>query len=1233
MRLFNWSGVQRGGLSRRFRVGFRAFLTIFILSFTFILLTGPAWAQESSAPNTGTIEGTVRDSDGNPIEGARVVYHSRDTGTGGQVRTAKDGTYTSEALPPGSYMVRGDAEDYLASETTVKVATGASVTADFKLDEINPGPLRLESRIGGDAVDRLPTDGRNVLNPARLEPGTQVVDAAVLDAGKSGYQGLSINGVWGRTTHYDVDQVESSDETRGGPTLKLPADALSELIVSRVTPEVYQSLNAAGAVEMTTRAGSDEWHGNLFGNYRDRRAGLAGFPSSDPKYSRQQYGFGVGGSVIKDKAFLYVSGERFKQDGELPFYQGFPYNFLNLRDASDRENMLTARLDYNWSENAKWFVRFGYDNAKQFGPTNSWSKFQDQVNVPSAVFGMDWNRGQSAHSGRFGYQKLVNAINPVFGRDSLLPGGYLIHQQIGSFALGPNNLGPRQTIQRDLFGRYDGSVTYRGVHTLRFGGAIHRITQGDCYSPGLVGPSVTSSNSLAVIDAINRNPNLLPITPGDPRGAADNPLNYPVGTFTIYNGLGNFSEYSAFNRSTGAHLDTRLEGYISDRFSVLPNLNVTVGVNYVRDGGRTNSDISEVPCSAINTTIVTSPPCTGGALVLDQFGLAPPVGAGFAQALGLSLPRQNVDFAPQAGVAWDPGHNGKTVIRASGGMFFDNFLLQNSYQDRINRLSSGQYARSLTLCPTGAVLFPDGSIVNKTPDGLDIAKDICGQPLGAVATSILSLQEAFVANQSLVSSGPNVYSLANSLANFGGMLAPTYKTPRVVHMSAGLERELGERSWLSINYVREIGTQFPLGIDTNHVGDARYLTDGTDPDPANRTYAAELAAINATLLANPASAGCTPATSVVNAPTAVQCYINNVPGASIVDFARQGLDSSNSFCGPFPCSVLGKNQATFGGINPAVGSNVMLFPTGRSKYQGVQLAFRTSGGQLVRGVRHWDLAFAYTFSDYKSNIAAQDGSGGDYSTLPVAQDYNRPHRFNFGPSGLDRRHLFTFTPSFELQRGLRLTMIAQLASPLPLSLYLPQQNGGGVAGEIFRTDPTGDGTVGDRLAGTNLGTLGRYSTADVSKVIAAYNNTYAGKFTPAGQVLASAGLFSAQQLGTLGAVMPTIQANNVGATPTWLKTIDLRFSWPFHIGERIVVEPHASAFNVFNLANFGGAGRQLSGILDGSPGTSMNNATAAGVCGSHAALCTSRLDRVTAGSGTFGIGAPRQIDFGVKVTF
>src|SRR6266446_5716479 len=906
--------------------------------------------------------------------------------------------------------------------------------------------------------------------------------------------------------------------------------------------------------------------------------------------------------------------------------------------------MLTARLDYNLSENMKLFVRLSYDNANEIGPSDSQSNFRNQLNVPGAAFGLDWNRGRFVHSARFGYQKMVNAINPDAKDSAAAP----FHMQIGSYQLGPSVAGPRQTIQRDLYGRYDSSTIYKVNHTIRFGAAIHRIAQGDFYAPGNFGPSVTSSNGLDVIAAINGNPNLVPIIPGDPRGAADNPLNYPVGTVTIFNGLGGFSEHSAFNRSTGGHFDTRIEGYLGDTFNLFPNLNISFGVNYVRDSGRTNSDLPTVPCSAINTTIVTTPPCTTG-LILDQFGLLPNNAvAGAHSSLGESVNQPDWNVAPQFGLAWDPGHNGRTVVRASGGMFYDNFLLQNAYQDRINRLSNGQYNRSLTLCPTGAVLFPDGSVKNSV-DGVDIATGICGQPIGAVSTLIQDLQSQFLTAQSAVTGGPNVYSLANSIANFGGMLAPGYKTPRVVHMDFGIQHQIGEHGMFSIDYVREIGTQFPLGIDTNHVGDAGFLTDGHNLNPLANSYAAELSAINATLAANPASvaAGCPTLHPALfagsSSQAAVACYLGAVPGAPITDFARQGLDSSNAFCGPFPCSVLGKQQASFGGINPAVGSNIMYFPGGRSKYQGLHLAYKTSIANPARHVGRLDVGIAYAWSRYRTNIAEPNGSGGDYSVMNVAEDYNRPHRGHFGTSGLDRTHQLIFTPTADLPHGLRLSMIAHLASPLPLSAYLPQQDGGGVAGEIFRSDITGDGTVGDLLG--FIGGTGKYSTSKVTQLIAFYNSTFAGRLTPAGSVLANSGLFTGQQLVTLGAVSPLICSNirPLGepctalpghyAQATWLKTIDLRLSWPFRVGERVKLEPNVSVFNAFNFANFGGAGNQLSGVLNGAPGTSLNNASSAGFCGSSTTFCTSRQDRVLAGSGTYANGAPRQMEFGVRITF
>src|SRR5207248_11206247 len=82
--------------------------------------------------------------------------------------------------------------------------------------------------------------------------------------------------------------------------------------------------------------------------------------------------------------------------------------------------------------------------------------------------------------------------------------------------------------------------------------------------------------------------------------------------------------------------------------------------------------------------------------------------------------------------------------------------------------------------------------------------------------------------------------------------------------------------------------------------------------------------------------------------TAVTCYLANVPGASMVDFATHGLDSGAQFLGGYPASLLGltpQTGAAFLGVNPAAGRTTVFFPAGRSVYSGLELSRR---GQ-VRG--------------------------------------------------------------------------------------------------------------------------------------------------------------------------------------------------------------------------------------------------------------------------------------------
>ena len=206
-------------------------------------------------------------------------------------------------------------------------------------------------------------------------------------------------------------------------------------------------------------------------------------------------------------------------------------------------------------------------------------------------------------------------------------------------------------------------------------------------------------------------------------------------------------------------------------------------------------------------------------------------------------------------------------------------------------------------------------------------------------------------------------------------------------------------------------------------------------------------------------------------------------------------------------------------------------------------------------------------------------------------------------------------------------MIGSFLSAPPTTLAL---NSGGQfsPAEIFTTDLTGDGTVGDLInaAGGKTGKPGTYmreiSPSNLAKVISNFNSTYAGTLTPAGQALVNAGLFTQAQLVQAGAVIPTIPApvGNVAGNSIY-KDVDAVLAWPFKVHERFTILPSVSFFNVFNFANFGGLG----GTLNGGPG--YVGGTSSGNTDSHNVI------RSGLGTGVFAAGAARQAEFGLRIDF
>ena len=1172
-----------------------------------LIISSLAYAQE---PSTGNISGTVTGPRGASVSGAEITITQKVTGQSTKTTTSPAGTYAVRDLAPGEYVLHVAAKGFEPAELLVRIQAAATSTGDVKMQrEIIAGPLlvntevpEIRGSIDSGQIDEIPTD-RNFLDLTRIEPGVQVLDAQVLAPSKSGLAATSIVGRNGRTTRMQVDGLDITDESVGATTTNLPAGAIEELRVSQSLLPLSSGLASAGAVNVITKPGSNDLHGQLFGNFRDQVAGDAKFPGGrDNSYSREFFGGRVGGAWKKDKLFYFLSGEYFKQDLDAPVVFNAPFDVLNGSYKSPfHATELDGRLDYKLSPRSQLFYRFTYDNSSavnSFGG-NNFQPLKSSDNTPGNAAGLDFTRGTTLHSIRFAYDRYSNDIvDATQGVFNPAPGISLNFTGPSGFASGPNPQAPQRTKQANLEGRYDVSRTWQ-AHTFRLGVAVNKIDS--LISANLFGlaPQVGSQT-----DATSE-----VFAAGGPfAGGASNPLNYPVESITLGNGHNCFSEKSALGSPCGGFSDTRMQAYAGDTWKVRPNLTMTIGVQYARDTGRSDSDLPTIPCSAVAPSFGAQAPCSGSASLISQFGGVPRSGDRVRQP--------NLNFAPQFGLAWDPGKSGRTVVRAGIGMYYDNNVFRNLVSDRVSRLANGAFnAEANDPCAShGVVIFP-----GNVPQG---AAGLCGQPIGNVTTAVANLQSAFqTASSALTSSSPNPSFLGQALSS-QGLLAPNYQTPRSVQMNIGLQKQIWQATLLSVDYVRNVGTHYLLGYDTNHVGDALYLNTN-----------AALNAINATLAANLLSAGCAPAASAgASSQTAVNCYLAAVPGANIADFANHGLDSGGQYLAGAPASLFGltpNTGAAFPGINPLVGRNTMFFPAGRSLYSGVQLSLRTQITNPIRGVRGGTVQFSFSHSSFRSNVA---GGLGDQDLLPLAVDFNHPTAF-FGSASQDRKNQFSLASMLDLPYGARLGLIAQFASPLPQTLFLPAS--GGVGGEIFRTDVTGDGAFGgqslngasaygDILPGTNIGSFGRAVRAkDLNTIIGTYDTNFSDGLTPAGRALVSASLLSRTQLVRLGGDAPVIQLPPPGvANLAWLQTFDLSLSRPFKIADRFVLEPSVSAFNVVNFANFDGPGNRLSGALSGAVGTI--NGTAAS---------DRTANRIGPGSGVFSLGAPRQFQFGLKLTF
>jgi len=1132
----------------------------------------------------GALEGRVIDPVGAVVAGAKVSARNVATNAEISTTTNESGAFSLQNLEPGEYDVTIEGSGFRpfrAKQVTIKVgsitpmevhlevgATNALVEVTANTEAIvDNSRATVDGVITTKQIDNLPLNGRNFLDLAQLEPGVQTRDGGDFDPTKNQFVGVSIGGRGGRATRIQVDGVDITDETVGTTTANLSNEAIQEFQVSRSNLDASTDLTSSGAINIITRSGGNEIHGAGFSYFRDSRFAAdtrldKTRPSADkPPYDRQLVGGHVGGPIIKDRLFWQVDYERNNQDGQQ--FTSVPVfpQFTGNFAVPLDEDLFGARLDWNLKSNVHLFYRFNHND--NLGVTGFGG-------TSLSAFGNQNNTNSHVAGVDFSTARWTHSLrfsylnfdNSIVDANSAAGTPVTLDPNGGAVLV--SFLG-QLTVGPNLNAPQS---TFQDNKQFKYDASFikgsHTIRFGAAFNKILIGGF---GNFFGLAPRIRSSFTASNRVFANAHGGEGDPLNFPLTQIVLGNGLGFSSEKPAHGYPFGGYPNNRFATYAHDSWKITHRLTLNFGLRYDFDSNIANNDLARTP----------------------KLGEFSPTLAGF-----VDRPAKN--FAPQAGFAWDPWGHGKTVIRGGAGIYYDTNLLNNQIFDRTLSLPPG-------LGNAVAVLSGGSPIVTHPASG-DCLFDIThfnstpGQCTGGINLLTLPLRNtigpsehmqqvyqqvtAALAAQFPPSGVPPLFDQV--LTTFGGLVFNGYKRPYGIQFNIGAQHELAPGLVLSVDYLRNRGLHFGQIVDLNRIGAA---------DTLNVTTARSV--ISAT---NDAF-GC----SAASTSAAINCAIT--AGAVIEDYAFFGLDAGSAVDG-----------FAFQGNNPGFRSMQVIAPVGESLYNALTVSMR---GRL----RNWgafkniSTTVSYAFSRFESS-----GAEPDVGFLSLSLNNDDPRRFT-GPSSLDRRHQLSFSLLTDLPWHFRLSTITRITSPLSQSAILPLASG---TGEIFFTDLDGDGTVQDPLPGTRRGSFGRdVGVSGLNQLISNFNGQVASSFTPAAQALINTGLFTPDQLRSLGA---TINAGTpISSAPAdqveldAFSTTDVRFSRVISIGERLRLEPMVEVFNLFNIGNYDPPGNRLSGILSGAPG-SINGTTPG-----------TRSNRYGLGSGSFAPGLPRAFQFGIRVDF
>jgi hypothetical protein len=569
-----------------------------------------------------------------------------------------------------------------------------------------------------------------------------------------------------------------------------------------------------------------------------------------------------------------------------------------------------AKADYQFPHGVRTFYRFSYfQNFFTANGGSGYSVYAGRNITRAHVGGIDFVSGKISHSIRVGYLKTERSIADATTGSSLPLANYPLNIVMGNTGLvtGPNGLASEAIMQSDHQVKYDGGVTL-GRQLIRYGFTLNRINAAGFVPVQGVAPFASTNVGPSEEAFAESGP--------FPRGAA-NPLNYPVETVGLSNGLGYVTPFPGLGLPAGSFAYHRLGAYVGGSSRWRRNLTVTYGVRYARERGRSDSEFP--PIRELNNLI---------------------------PGLGNPVRQPDSNLAPLLGFAWDLSGKGKTAIRGGIGLSYENVLTIVAPLDSTFRSPIGNVFLQLpaacagTNLPvpvpiTGGVLIPTFC---GTASGGPVA-------IGTVAHQVAAFQKLYQNDSPFDLTAPNpnyIGSLLQQGFGLDGVLDPNYRTPRSVEMNIGYPAGDSPRSALfSADFVRNVQTHYFLGIDENHTGDIHYFDKPAALQaisPTNQTF------------------NCGTGTDF----NSIQCAID--AGAQIANYAGNGLTSAADFGALCSIALGGNYPCAFTGINPNAPPLNFFKPVGRSVYNGLQIKFTQNLEHPLRSLQTLNFQVSYALS-------------------------------------------------------------------------------------------------------------------------------------------------------------------------------------------------------------------------------------------------------------------------------